>query len=167
MLSASCVAVTVCCECVLRLQLFELQSSDLYSCEGDLDSQTSDFHLSLRGILGLPLPACEENTHCLHKSTITHPFQHTKSRSQSPAVQSFFRYSVLVYLRLYVHIINRHRCNCQTHVLPPCSKGIQTKRQRHGEGTHDKEPKTRGLQRKTPPQSWRLDKTDERTRESA
>lgn len=57
--------VGVCCECGLFMQLFDLQSPDLYSCEGDLDAQTStDFHLSLRGTVLSFLAMCEKNAHC-------------------------------------------------------------------------------------------------------
>lgn len=82
--SAPCVAVRVCCKCGLFMQLFDLQSPYLYSCEGDLDAQTStDFHLSLRDAVLSFLAMCEEKVPLWSGSTVcvhTKIYHHTSCK---------------------------------------------------------------------------------------
>lgn len=92
------------------MQLFDLQSPDVYSCEGDLDAQTTDLHF-LRGIVHHWCQYVREIDAmlCHQNNAITYPFlQHL----QNPSVlcvqegQIRIKSSICVYVYLLSDVIN-------------------------------------------------------------
>lgn len=161
LLTASCVALCVCVCCLGSCLISSLLTA---TAAGVIWMQRlGDFHLALRGTVRhchWRVRETHTSLYCTH--TITQPILHTNTLTMSPVVcvsPSRHPYLQYVCVRLCVRVINQHLCNC-----------LSTNGSTSTFFKHKDKDKVRTCTTMTQAaQSWRqrLDKTDDKTKESA